>query len=154
MDKNNSNNDNSGANAERKLVRIPEDGMISGVAAGFADYFNIDVTIMRLIFIAIIFATSGLAIIGYIILAVTMPVQEADSTPKTKKASAKTTSSIVEPSDEQNKLTQYAGIGLVVFGLWLLLSQVFPDVWKLQWDFLWPALIIVAGILIMTRSKK
>lgn len=54
---------------EKKLLyRDPDNGMIAGVSAGLADYFEIDVTIIRLLWIfAVIFAGGG--IIAYIIMA-------------------------------------------------------------------------------------
>lgn len=42
----------------KKLYRDPEQGMIAGVCAGVADYFEIDVTIVRVIWIVLAFAAS------------------------------------------------------------------------------------------------
>ena len=48
------------------------DSMISGVCSGISDYFGIDVTILRFIWvIAILFY--GVGLIPYIILAIIMP---------------------------------------------------------------------------------
>ena len=50
----------------------PFDSMISGVCLGISDYFGIDVTILRFIWvIAILFY--GVGLIPYIILAIIMP---------------------------------------------------------------------------------
>jgi len=50
----------------------PFDSMISGVCLGLSDYFGIDVTILRFIWIiAILFY--GVGLIPYIILAIIMP---------------------------------------------------------------------------------
>lgn len=50
----------------------PFDSMVSGVCWGLSDYFGIDVTILRFIWvIAILFY--GVGLIPYIILAIIMP---------------------------------------------------------------------------------
>jgi phage shock protein PspC (stress-responsive transcriptional regulator) len=50
----------------------PFDSMVSGVYLGLSDYFGIDVTILRFIWvIAILFY--GVGLIPYIILAIIMP---------------------------------------------------------------------------------
>ena len=57
----------------KKLTKgDPFDSMISGVCLGLSDYFGIDVTILRFIWvIAILFY--GVGLIPYIILAIIMP---------------------------------------------------------------------------------
>jgi phage shock protein PspC (stress-responsive transcriptional regulator) len=50
----------------------PFDSMVSGVCLGISDYFGIDVTILRFIWvIAVLFY--GVGLIPYIILAIIMP---------------------------------------------------------------------------------
>ena len=36
---------------KKTLYRLPDEAMIAGVASGFARYFNMDVTLMRLVFV-------------------------------------------------------------------------------------------------------
>jgi phage shock protein PspC (stress-responsive transcriptional regulator) len=47
--------------------------MLTGVCAGLAAYFGIDVTIVRIIFIALAFASAGLVILFYLLLALIVP---------------------------------------------------------------------------------
>lgn len=57
---------------EKKLYRSKKDRKICGVCGGFAEYFNIDVTLIRLAAAALaIFAGGGL--VAYILAAVIMP---------------------------------------------------------------------------------
>ena len=57
--------------ANKKLYKDPENKKISGVCAGIAKYFEIDPTIVRLIWaLAVIFAGTG--ILAYIICAIIM----------------------------------------------------------------------------------
>jgi phage shock protein C len=56
---------------ERKLYRDPKNGMIFGVCAGLADYFDTDVAIMRVIWVfLVLFAGSG--ILAYLIIAIVL----------------------------------------------------------------------------------
>lgn len=57
---------------QKRLYRSRSNRMVAGVAAGLADYFNIDPTIVRLVFV--LFAlTGGPGLILYIIMAIVVP---------------------------------------------------------------------------------
>src|ERR1700686_1685772 len=57
---------------KKRLVRSTTDKKIAGVAAGLADYFDLDPTIIRLVWLlAVLFAGTGL--IAYIILWIALP---------------------------------------------------------------------------------
>ena len=58
----------------KKLVRIPTDGMLGGVCAGLGEYLNIDVTIVRLIFI-LLFLTGSAGFWIYLIMWIIVPVK-------------------------------------------------------------------------------
>jgi len=59
---------------ERKLYKNSDKKMISGVLAGFADYFNIDVTLLRIGYVLLSIVVDGFpGLILYIILAIVMP---------------------------------------------------------------------------------
>lgn len=57
---------------ETKLVRRQDDRMVFGVASGLGAYFNLDPTIIRLIFV-LMTLTGGHGILIYLILAIIMP---------------------------------------------------------------------------------
>ncbi|GAB3844432.1 hypothetical protein GCM10028822_01710 [Hymenobacter terrigena] len=63
---------NSGPLAGRRLFRDTGTGKIAGVAAGLAAYFNIDVTLVRVIMLAGLFA-GGFTFLLYIILWIVLP---------------------------------------------------------------------------------
>ena len=48
------------------------DKKIAGVCAGFARYFEVDVTLMRILWIIVAFST-GIGFIGYIVAWIAMP---------------------------------------------------------------------------------
>ena len=60
---------------ERRLVRKADDRMLFGVAAGIADYLNIDPVLVRLIFVIMTLA-GGPGVLVYLIMLIIMP--EAD----------------------------------------------------------------------------
>ena len=60
------------ASNSRRLFRDPDDHLLGGVAAGIANYFNVDVVWIRLAF-ALSFLFAGTGIILYIILWIVIP---------------------------------------------------------------------------------
>ena len=59
---------------EKKLYKNSDKKMISGVLAGFADYFNIDVTLLRIGYVVLSIIAEGFpGLLLYIILAIVMP---------------------------------------------------------------------------------
>ncbi len=62
---------------EKRLYRSQARKMLGGVCAGVGDYFDIDVTLIRLIFIAISLATAIVPMaIFYLIAWIIIPVEE------------------------------------------------------------------------------
>ncbi|HMK29407.1 MAG TPA: PspC domain-containing protein [Terriglobales bacterium] len=59
--------------APKKLMRSRTDRKLGGVAAGFADYFDADVTMVRLLFVFIVLLTLPLGIIAYIVAWIIVP---------------------------------------------------------------------------------
>lgn len=58
--------------AQKRLTRSTENKVIAGVCSGLADYFELDPTLMRVIFVIAFFAF-GIGIIPYVILWIVMP---------------------------------------------------------------------------------
>jgi phage shock protein C len=69
----------------KKLSRSEENKMIGGVCAGFGDYFDIDFTLVRLIFVALALMTAIFPmLIFYVVSWIVIPVEEKVP-PSTKK---------------------------------------------------------------------
>ena len=69
----------------RKLYRSSTNKKIAGVCGGLAEYFNIDATIIRVIFILLLLPGGFPGLIPYLILWLVMPLKPADvidSTPR------------------------------------------------------------------------
>ena len=77
---------------EKKLQRSRSDSKIAGVCGGFADYLDMDVTLVRLIWLMLIFV-GGWGLIGYIVAWIIMPTQ-----PLAESAKASAPSAAPEPA--------------------------------------------------------
>lgn len=151
---------------EKRLYRSNKDRIIFGVAGGLADYFEIDPTLVRLVFI-VLTIWSGVGVILYILGAVAIPELEETKTEtkggKTK--TEKTGSEIgqkVESATKQvsenlkNRLTgeQIAGLIILFIGLIFLGEMLFPT---FEFGRLWPLILVAIGFVMVAgslRSKK
>ena len=64
----------------KKLYKSRHNKTLAGVCGGLAEYFNIDVTIVRLIWVALFFLSAGFPVFrAYIIAAFIMPEEPIDN---------------------------------------------------------------------------
>jgi phage shock protein C len=61
------------AAAPRRLRRIMAQKKIAGVCAGFAEYFDTDLTLMRVIWVALLILPPNLGAIAYVVAWAVMP---------------------------------------------------------------------------------
>lgn len=61
------------AAAPRRLRRIIGSKKIAGVCAGFAEYFNTDLTLMRVIWVALLLLPPHIGLIAYIVSWAVLP---------------------------------------------------------------------------------
>lgn len=137
-------------NMKKTLYRLPRQGKIFGVCAGLAEYFDIDVTLMRVIFVILAFATSGAMVLLYFILAVILPVY-GDVKDDTISEKIEILGKDLQSSKSANRARNYTGAGIIIVGAWLLLGQFYPWMFNVQWQYIWPLLLILAGVLMITR---
>ncbi len=72
---------------KRKLMRSSTDKKIAGVCAGLADYFDLDPTVVRVVWLlAILFAGTGF--LAYIILWIVLPLAPAGVIPTSATAAS------------------------------------------------------------------
>jgi phage shock protein C len=61
----------------KRLYRTQHDRKLAGVCGGLADYFDIDATIVRIIFIVLIIPTAFLTMpVGYLIATLLIPNEQ------------------------------------------------------------------------------
>ena len=139
---------------DRKLRRDPENKMIGGVAAGRANYFQLDVTWVRIAFaLAAFFGGSGLWI--YLILWIAVPEEYKSAYTYTDyRASAE------EPAPQKNvnanpsSISILLGFLLIAMGAYFLLGEfdLLPYWFSLR--KLWPLVFVVFGLLILSKATK
>ena len=143
---------------EKKLQRDTQHTGIGGVCSGLANYFDIDVTLVRLLFAVAFFVfSSGFWI--YLLLWLVLPVGQGGNTETnyyvspdgTTEVSSEETTDVTKESI-QNKSGFVAGMILIGIGAIGLLNRYIPE---LNWRTAWPIMLIVLGIfLIIPKNKK
>lgn len=63
----------------KKLLRSNNNKVICGVCAGFANYFGIDPTVIRVVWAILALCSFGVAAIAYILCAIIIPVDNGTS---------------------------------------------------------------------------
>ena len=146
-------------NSIKRLYRSRTNRIIFGVCGGLGEYFGIDPIIFRLIFLALTFG-GGAGILLYIVMAFLVsnePSGKADSelysTGADFKERAQGLVSEIKEGGNWKDRRNWIGLIIVIFGLLLLLNQLFPRHF-FNWGFFWPVLIIALGILILRGKKR
>ncbi|MBN1318140.1 MAG: PspC domain-containing protein [Anaerolineales bacterium] len=124
-----------------RLTRSKDDRVISGVCGGLARYFGLDATLIRILFVLITLA-GGAGVLLYFILLILMPLDTS-------------VGSDINYVREENKQRTIllAGAGLVIFGIWNLLSQTHILSW-LNWQHMWPLVLVAIGISMIVGKNK
>ena len=134
----------------RKLSRNSMNKVIGGVCSGLADFFGLDVALVRIAFvIAFMFASFGFWL--YIILWIGLPVEGQQSTVNSQQSESVSESESVSKSESKVK-SVLAGSFVILIGLLFLINNFIPInwVWKL-----WPLILVAIGVvMIVTSSKK
>ena len=65
------------ATVPKRLYRSRKNRVIAGVCGGLGEYFNIDATIVRLVFVVSVFAW-GASLFVYLVMLVVMPLEGKD----------------------------------------------------------------------------
>ena len=113
--------------------------MLFGVAAGMADYFQVDVAIVRLAWVLLAFAGFGLP--AYIIAALVIP-SEPDDLDEHTPAHA-------EGAEEDRART--LGWLLLIVGAAFFIERVTPYV---DWGRVWPLLLIGLGVYLIAGRRR
>jgi len=132
---------------DNKLYRSRSQRMLAGVCGGIAEYFNIDVTLIRLIWALVSIPSFGTGIIIYIIGAIIIPERPYGQEYNVEFID------VTQPVDK-SKIMVIVGIILVIIGIVALLSGLFPYLWRMLRNAIWPVIIIAIGIALIYSSWK
>ena len=140
----------------KKLERNPMNKVVGGVCSGLADYFNLDVALVRVAFvIAALFASFGFWL--YIILWIVLPENKLDinfQTPpnnETRQTYGDTQQSTEDDNRSKKSTTLFAGILVILIGLIFLINNFIPISWV--WK-LWPLILVAIGVVMIVNASK
>ncbi|MBS4035743.1 MAG: PspC domain-containing protein [Ignavibacterium sp.] len=157
----------------KKLYRSNTDKMIGGVSGGIAEYFEIDPTIVRILFVLAVFFGGG-GLIAYIILWIIVPEKpyvfpgsqqtqtenQSNFTQQQPESEAKENNSSAneEPFNyaafqqkQKSNTGSVAGIVLIVIGGLFLLNNFIP---RFNFSDFWPFILIAVGIALLLNVKR
>ena len=141
---------------QKKLYLSKTDQKLAGVCGGIAEYFDIDSTIVRLIWILLTFAGgSGLAI--YIIAAIVLQERPANY-PASVQGDRVVEVDYENGDDRSSSNKKYndrliIGGGLIAFGFYIFSRNFFFFRW-LNLRFLGPILLILLGFYFLFKGRK
>lgn len=123
-----------------KLHKSRTDKMVLGVCGGIAEHFEIDSSIIRIIWTVASFMY-GTGLILYFVAAFILPYNDEEVEPKKFETDPKV------KAEQKNVI----GIILIITGAFFLLRNfsIFFDV-----NFLWPGLLIVIGIFLIIKGRE
>ncbi len=133
----------------KKLQRDTQNKVIGGVCAGLANYFDIDVALVRVLF-AFAFLAFSVGFWLYVVLWIVMPAGNGSGIVGEDGSFVMTDPSA---TPKKNKGSLAAGLILIGVGALGLLHQYVPAI---SWRTAWPVLLIVLGLLLIIpfNSKK
>jgi len=131
-----------------RLYRSNTDKVIGGVAGGLGDYLNVDPVVVRVLFVLLaIFGGSGVLV--YIILWIAIPAEIVTFQKFTgDNPEANPEDENIEQEHSRRKNTSLiVGVIMIVLGLIFLIDRLVPFY---NLASLWPLLIILAGVLLIS----
>ena len=155
-----------------RLERSNTNRVVAGVCGGIAEYLAVDATLVRAVFV-VLALFGGVGLLAYIVLLILMPLPgrpapftstphstaPADATARTETDQTASSSTAVAPVDpairaaEAERRRMAVGYLLIGLGVVFLLSNagVFRFV---QWQFLWPLVLIGIGVLFLVQRVR
>lgn len=162
----------------RRLYRSRRDSVLGGVAGGVADYFDMDPSIVRIVWAVLALVTGGIFLVLYIVMWIVVP--EGPSAATVARAAGETGaappgepgSNAAGPTGEsppaeasastwavqEQRLRRGGSSGAVIFGLilialgiWFLIDRYVPAI---DTDLLWPVALVILGIVLLAFALR
>lgn len=169
---------------ENRLLRNEHDKVIAGVSSGIASYMEVDVTIIRLLFVLSTIFLVGTGVLVYLVMWIVVPVNN-DPAAKFRKfndyfknqqhasgftppafgqnpfqAETKTSTDWQNPLDykglRKNNDTgkTVGGLFLLVIGLYFLMNEFDIIPYWFRLGKLWPLVFVAIGLSFILKSKR
>jgi phage shock protein C len=137
-----------------RLYRCRHDRRLSGVAAGMAEFFELDPTLVRILWFLSIFVTGGLTILLYIGLALIVPNEPITDAQIAEAAALETSGHRHAARGEGSaRWTTFIGLGLILFGGLALIDALLPAGIE-AWRYLGPAFFVGIGALLVISAMR
>lgn len=141
-------------NNTKRLERSRNNRVIAGVCGGLADYFKIDIALMRVLFVvATICGSFGFWM--YVILWIVVPEENILGPGNINENSYDDTIDITpnEAREEKKSVNgaMIASLILIFIGVMALVDNFTPIAWV--WK-LWPVPLIIIGVILLINSTK
>ena len=133
--------------------------MIFGLCGGLGQYFGVDPTLIRILFV-LLAMPGGFGVLAYLIISFITPLEPGeDITPKeeAKEFAHKVKNEVHEAAAEMKKERRHGGfrmiLGVIVIaaGFSFLFREIFP--FYHFGTFAWPLLLILFGVYLLVRHK-
>lgn len=134
----------------KRLERNPMNKVVGGVCSGLADYFNLDVALIRVLFVvALLFASFGFWL--YIILWIVVPEKKMNFDYQAQQTAESAANTPVIDEDNKKTTAVIAGVSVALIGVIFLINNFIPISWV--WK-LWPLILVVIGIVMIVNAVK
>lgn len=130
----------------KRLYRNKSSAKLAGVCSGLADYFEIDVNLIRVLFILAVILGGG-GFIVYLLLWIIIPENHDELTPVHEENHVE-----IKPSqNEKGDSSIILGIILILIGLFFVLERIIKT---FAFHKYWPVILILAGIVVIIFSLQ
>jgi len=134
----------------RRLYRCRHDRRIAGVAGGLAEFFDLDPTLVRLVWILSIFL-GGIGLFLYVAMAIIVPLEPA-SAEDAATAEAAGPDGHRHAAHGDGRWTTIVGLGLILFGTMAFVDRFLPAL-DLK-HFIVPAAAIGLGAILIVSAIR
>ncbi len=140
--------------ATKKLYRSSSDKIIAGVCGGLAEYFNIDSTLIRILFVALTLV-DGFGLLLYIIMALIVPKDKKNNPKDNVRDLAEAGKNLADRARSSENAKNLLGLIIIGLGLVILIKNIVPvpPIW-LHAQIFWPIVIIAVGLYLIFSNKK
>jgi phage shock protein PspC (stress-responsive transcriptional regulator) len=136
-----------------RLYRCSHDRRLAGVAGGLAEFFDLDPTLVRLLWFLSIFFTGGLSILLYIGLALIVPQEPLSDVEATQALAVSAGHRHASRGEASGRWVTFFGLVLILFGGLALIDAVLPSYVE-SWRYLGPAFFVGIGAMLVFGSVR
>lgn len=121
----------------KRLTKSRNNKVVAGVCGGIGEYFEVDPTIIRIVWVIMLF--SGVGVLAYIIAALVMP------------EGSKSNNAFENPPVSNESSKNLLGVILIGLGSYWLIRRYIP--W-IDFDYMWPVALILVGGYLLFKEKQ